>query len=97
MKITSVESFVHADFPNVIYVKIGTDAGIYGIGESYYFGRTVATFVDEFIAPNLIGLDPAEIESISRKLTTYVGALSSGVEMGQNQLLILRFGILKAR
>ena len=81
MKITSVESFVHADFPNVIYVKIGTDAGIYGIGESYYFGRTVATFVDEFIAPNLIGLDPAEIESISRKLTTYVGALSSGVEM----------------
>lgn len=81
MKITSVESFVHADFQNIIYVKIGTDAGIYGIGESYYFGRIVATFVDEFIAPNLIGLDPADIESISRKLTTYVGALSSGVEM----------------
>jgi len=81
MKITTVESFVHADFPNIIYVKVGTDAGVYGIGESYYFGRTVATFVDEFIAPNLIGLDPANIESISRKLTTYTGALSSGVEM----------------
>ena len=81
MKITSVESFVHPDFPNIIYVKIGTDAGVYGIGESYYFGRTVATFVDEFVAPTLIGLDPANIENISRKLTTYVGALSSGVEM----------------
>ncbi|NBQ60157.1 MAG: mandelate racemase/muconate lactonizing enzyme family protein [Actinobacteria bacterium] len=81
MKITTVESFVHPDFPNIIYVKIGTDAGVYGIGESYYFGRTVATFIDEFIAPTLIGLDPANIESISRKLTTYVGALSSGVEM----------------
>lgn len=81
MKITSVESFVHPDFPNIIYVKIGTDAGVYGIGESYYFGRTVATFVDEFVAPTLIGLDPANIESISRKLTTYIGALSSGVEM----------------
>ena len=81
MKITSVESFVHPDFPNIIYVKIGTDAGVYGIGESYYFGRTVATFVDEFVAPTLIGLDPANIEAISRKLTTYIGALSSGVEM----------------
>jgi len=81
MKITTVESFVHADFPNIIYIKIGTDAGVYGIGESYYFGRTVATFVEEFVAPTLIGLDPANIESISRKLTTYTGALSSGVEM----------------
>ena len=81
MKITSVESFVHPDFPNIIYVKIGTDAGVSGIGESYYFGRTVATFVEEFVAPTLIGLDPTNIESISRKLTTYIGALSSGVEM----------------
>jgi galactonate dehydratase len=81
MKITTVESFVHPEFPNIIYVKIGTDAGIYGIGESYYFGKTVATFVNEFVAPTLIGLDPANIESISRKLTTYVGALSSGAEM----------------
>ena len=81
MKITTVESFVHQDFPNIIYVKIGTDEGVYGVGESYYFGRTVATFVDEFVAPTLIGLDPANIESISRKLTTYIGALSSGVEM----------------
>lgn len=81
MKITTVESFVHPDFPNIIYVKIGTDGGVYGVGESYYFGRTVATFVDEFIAPTIIGLDPSNIESISRKLTTYTGALSSGVEM----------------
>jgi len=81
MKITTVESFVHLDFPNIIYVKIGTDTGVYGVGESYYFGRTVATFIDEFIAPTLIGLDPVNIENISRKLTTYVGALSSGVEM----------------
>lgn len=71
---------MHSDFPNIIYVKVGTDAGIYGIGESYYFGRTVATFIDEFVAPTLIGLDPANIESISRKLTTYIGALSTGVE-----------------
>ena len=81
MKITTVESFVHPDFPNIFYVKISTDAGVYGIGESYYFGRTVATFVDEFVAPTLIGLDPANNEGISRELTTYIGALSSGVEM----------------
>jgi L-alanine-DL-glutamate epimerase-like enolase superfamily enzyme len=81
MRITNVESFTHPDFPNLIHVKIGTDEGTFGIGESYYFGKTVATFVDEFIAPVLIGLDPTNIEGIGRKLTTYTGALSSGVEM----------------
>ena len=64
MKITTVESFTHPDFPNLIHVKVGTDTGIYGIGESYYFGKTVATFVDEFIAPTLIGLDSIKIRIV---------------------------------
>ena len=97
MKITTVESFVHPDFPNIIYVKIGTDAGVYGIGESYYFGRTVATFIDEFIAPTLIGLDPANIENISRKLTTYVGALSYGVEMRTKSALDIALWDIKVK
>jgi galactonate dehydratase len=80
MKITHLETFNHVDFPNLIYVQVFTDSGIYGTGESYYFGKSIAAFIKEFVGPNLIGEDPLDVEEISRKLTPYVGALSSGIE-----------------
>jgi len=80
MKITHLETFNHNDFPNLIYVQVFTDSGIYGTGESYYFGRSIAAFIKEFVGPNLIGENPLDVEGISRKLTPYVGALSSGIE-----------------
>ena len=80
MRINKVEAITHPDFPNLIHVKVSTDGGIYGVGESYYFGKSVAAFIAEFAGPAILGMDPSEIEKISRKLTTYIGALSSGVE-----------------
>lgn len=80
MKITSVQSLTHPDFPNLIHLKIGTDADIYGIGESYYFGKSIAAFITEFVAPTIIGENASNIAGIARKLTTYTGALSSGIE-----------------
>ena len=80
MRINKVEAITHPDFPNLVHVRISTDAGIYGIGESYYFGKSVVAFIAEFAGPAILGLDPSEIEKIARKLTTYTGALSSGVE-----------------
>jgi len=80
MRINKVEAITHPDFPNLIHVKVSTDSGVYGVGESYYFGKSVAAFITEFAGPAILGMDPSEIEKISRKLTTYIGALSSGVE-----------------
>ena len=80
MKISSVKPFVHPDFPNLVYVEVATDEGIVGLGESYYFGSTVAHFINEFAGPAILGKDPLDRESISKTLTTYVGYNSSGVE-----------------
>ncbi len=80
MKITSVTPLVHPDFPNVFHLEIGTDEGITGLGESYYFAQTISTFVREFVAPTLIGKDPRNREEISRILTTYIGYNGSGAE-----------------
>jgi L-alanine-DL-glutamate epimerase-like enolase superfamily enzyme len=80
MKITKIATIVHEDFPNIVHVQITTDEGITGLGESYYFGSTVAHFINEFAAPTIIGMDPLDRLNISRKLTTYVGYNSSGVE-----------------
>lgn len=80
MKIAKVETFVHDDFPNIFHVEITTDTGLVGLGESYYFGSTLAKFVETFAGPTILGLDPMNIEEISRRLTTYVGHNSSGAE-----------------
>ena len=81
MKIAKVETFVHDDFPNLIHVEITTDSGITGLGESYYFGATIAQFIQSFSGPTIIGLDPLAREDIGRRLTTYVGHNSSGIEV----------------
>ena len=80
MKIAKVTTIVHEDFPNIVHVQITTDTGITGLGESYYFGSTVAHFINEFAASAIIGMDPLDRVDISRTLTTYVGYNSSGVE-----------------
>ena len=80
MKITKVIPIVHREFPNVIHVEVHTDEGFIGLGETYYFGQTVAHFIREFVAPSIIGKDPLNREDISKILTTYVGYNGSGVE-----------------
>ncbi len=66
MRINKVEAITHPDFPNLIHVKVSTDSGVYGVGESYYFGKSVAAFITEFAGPAILGMDPSEIEKISR-------------------------------
>lgn len=80
MKIIKVQTYVHDDFPNLFHVEITTDTGLVGLGESYYFGSTIAQFVEAFAGPAIIGLNPLDTEDISRRLTTYVGHNSSGAE-----------------
>ena len=69
MKITNVEAIVSASVGgelraarrNYVYVKVETDAGITGWGESTCGPVTVANMVDEMGA-TLIGKDPGRIE-----------------------------------
>ncbi|MGA0867259.1 MAG: hypothetical protein ACO3QV_08085, partial [Candidatus Nanopelagicaceae bacterium] len=80
MKITDVRALSHSDFPNVLHLEIETDEGVVGLGETYYFASTVAHFIKDFVAPNIVGKNPLAREEISRILTTYVGYNGSGVE-----------------
>lgn len=80
MKIIAVKPFSHPEFPNLAYVEILTDEGIVGLGETYYFGSTVAHYINDFAGPAILGKDPLNREEIAKTLTTYVGYNSSGVE-----------------
>ena len=80
MKISAVKPFSHPEFPNLAYVEILTDEGIVGLGETYYFGSTVAHYINDFAGPAILGKDPLNREEIAKTLTTYVGYNGSGVE-----------------
>ena len=69
MKITRIETCYwnsrdDAEFwPHWTWVKIETDAGIYGIGETYPRQPTEADVIHS-AAPSLLGRDPRDIERI---------------------------------
>lgn len=66
MKITDVKVFVCSPGRNFVTLKIETDQGIYGLGDATLNGRelAVATYLEEYVKPCLIGRDPSQIEDI---------------------------------
>jgi L-alanine-DL-glutamate epimerase-like enolase superfamily enzyme len=80
MKITRVETIYLDEFPNVLWVRVHTDEGIVGLGETYFGAKAVSAYIHESAAPLLIGNDPLRIEHLNRALTTYVGFAGTGVE-----------------
>ena len=71
MKITEVRVIVTCPSRNYVIVKIMTDEpGLYGVGDATLNGRelSVATLLQEHIAPLLIGSDPDRIEDIWQML-----------------------------
>ena len=68
--------------PNLIWVEIGTDDGLVGLGESFRGAATVEAALHEQVAPQVIGRDARHIEGLSRQLLTpYLGFHSSGAEV----------------
>ena len=66
MKITSVRTIVTCPDRNFVTVKIETDEGIYGIGDATLNGRELAvvSYLEDHVAPTLIGKDAGRIEDI---------------------------------
>jgi L-alanine-DL-glutamate epimerase-like enolase superfamily enzyme len=80
MKITRLETLRLAEFPNLLWLRVHTDQGVVGLGETSYAAQSVEAFVHEYVAPRVLGRDPLEIEALARAITPYVGWRGSGVE-----------------
>jgi galactonate dehydratase len=80
MKITKVETLRLAEYPNLTWVRVHTDQGLAGLGETTFAAQAVEAYLHEFVAPRVIGRDPLEIERLTRSLTGYLGFRGSGVE-----------------
>ena len=84
MKITNVETIRLGEFPNIIWVRIHTDEGLTGLGETFMGAAAVEAYIHEWVGPKLIGKDPLAIESRNRDITGYLGWRGSGAETRGN-------------
>src|SRR6478609_7754524 len=66
MKIIEAKVIVSCPGRNFVTLKIITDQGIYGIGDATLNGRekAVVSYLEDYLAPALIGRDPQQIEDI---------------------------------
>ncbi|WP_207457546.1 mandelate racemase/muconate lactonizing enzyme family protein [Azospirillum sp. SYSU D00513] len=81
MKITLIETLRTAEFANVLWVRVHTDSGLIGLGETFYGAAAVEAHIHDTLAGRLLGRDPLQIEAIHRDLVNLPMAQSStGVE-----------------
>jgi len=64
MKIERIETFRIEQFPLLLWVRVFTDDGLIGVGETFYGPETAESAVHELLAPLLIGRDPAHTEPL---------------------------------
>ncbi|MBM3839950.1 MAG: mandelate racemase/muconate lactonizing enzyme family protein [Verrucomicrobia bacterium] len=81
MKITEVESILLDEFPNLVFVRVHTDDGVVGLGETFFTAEAVASWIHSMAAPYLLGKNPLRIEQHWRGLHGFVGFSGTGVEM----------------
>jgi galactonate dehydratase len=84
MRITSLETLRLGEFPNLVWVRLHTDEGLVGLGETFMGAQAVEAYLHESVAPRLVGRDPLHIEAIGRDLANYLGWRSAGVETRGN-------------
>lgn len=80
MKITKIETVRIDEFPQLLWVRVHTDAGLLGLGETFFYPTAVEAYIHDNLARELLGRDPLSIDAISRDLVTYVGFRSTGAE-----------------
>ncbi len=77
MKITSIETLRTEEFANVLWVRVHTDSGIIGLGETFYGAGAVEAHIHDTLAGRLLGRNPLHIEAIHRDMVNLPMAQSS--------------------
>ena len=80
-KITSIRTIRLQEIPNILWVEVGTDEGLTGLGEIWRIPSAVEACIHNDTAPFLLGRDSRDIEYISSVLMSpYVGFHNTGAE-----------------
>ncbi len=77
MKITALRTFRVEEFANVLWVHVETDAGITGLGETFYGAGAVEAHIHDTLASRLIGQNPLNIEALHKEMLNLPNSQSS--------------------
>jgi len=77
MKITKIETVRTREFFNAIWVRIHTDSGVIGLGETFYGAGAVEAHIHETLAIRLLGQNPLHIEALHKEMLNLPMAQSS--------------------
>ena len=80
MRITEIETVTVDAFPNLTFVRVHTDDGLIGLGETFYGAAAVEAHIHATVAPQMFGGDPLRREHWASRLAGYTGYAGSGVE-----------------
>lgn len=81
MKITKIETLRTQEFSNVLWVRVHTDAGFVGLGETFYGAGAVEAHIHDTLSGRLVGKNPLHIEALHKEMLNLPMAQSStGVE-----------------
>ncbi len=81
MKIVALETLRTDEFSNVLWVRVHTDEGVIGLGETFYGAAAVEAHIHDTLASRLLGRDPLRIEAHNKEMVNLPMAQSStGVE-----------------
>jgi galactonate dehydratase len=89
VKITALETIQLGEFPNLVWVRVHTDVGLVGLGETFFGASSVAAYIHEIAAPYLLGKHALQIDRHARQLYGYVGFNSTGAESRGNSAIDL--------
>lgn len=81
MKITAVETLRLGEHANLLWVRVHTDQGLVGLGETWFGAAAVEADIHERIAALVLGEDPSRIEHLNRRMRPYAGFCGTGAEM----------------
>src|SRR5688572_1175534 len=81
MKITAVETLRLGEHANLLWVRVHTDEGVVGLGETWFGAAAVEADIHERIAALVLGEDPSRIEHLNRRMRPYAGFCGTGAEM----------------
>src|SRR5437660_9834985 len=82
MKITKVETIKYALQPNILWVRIHTDDGLIGLGETYYLPKATEALVYDMIADFLLDQSPFAVERLWYNVFTWANFFGyAGAEM----------------
>ncbi|MCH7905957.1 MAG: mandelate racemase/muconate lactonizing enzyme family protein [Chloroflexi bacterium] len=81
-RIIKVETFRHGEYPKLMFVKIHTDDGLYGIGETPGSPEPVHAFIHADASAYLLGKDASQLDRHWGALAKMAGGMRSrGAEM----------------